>query len=116
VPHPLKPQTLYFTLAEQYRNRAAWLMHNNTIGKLNVLRMTDGAKYFLELLQSRTLLGRPVRDINDLPTNLGAGTNESQINFGDLNQYLTGDREEIGVETTTVGAGAFENHQVAFET
>jgi HK97 family phage major capsid protein len=57
-----------------------------------------------------TLLGRPVIEQNDIRTNLGAGTNASEIYFGDLSYYLIGDRQEIGVETTTVNAGAFEDH------
>lgn len=52
---------------------------------------------------------------NDIPTNLGAGTDESEVFFGDLSHYLIGDREEMGVEFTTTGAGAFEYHQVAFK-
>lgn len=109
---------LFYSLPSQYRDRATWLLPNGVISLIRLLKDTNGRYVWTDGFADAapTLLGRPVVEQNDIPTNLGAGTNESEIFLGDLSYYLIGDREEIGVETTTVGAGAFENHQVAFKT
>ena len=110
---------LFYALPVQYRRRASFAMHNSAFATLRGEKdggATGGYVWTERLADAApTILGRPVIEINDLPTNLGAGTDESEIYFGDFSYYLIGDREEMGVETTTVGAGAFENHQVAFK-
>lgn len=110
-------ENLYFSLPEGYRENpgTVWLMHGNTIKKVNALRTTAGAKLYPELLDKGVLLGKPVLEMPDIPTNLGTGTNESEVFFGDLGAYLIGDREQIGVENTTVGEGAFKAHQNVFK-
>ncbi len=108
---------LFYTLPVQYRSRASWLIHNTRIKLVDKLKDSQNRYLWADGLAGapNTLLGRPVLEQNDIPTNLGAGSDESEIWFGDLSYYLIGDREEMGVETTTQGAGAFENHQVAFK-
>lgn len=108
---------LFYTLPVQYRSRAVFIMHNSIIKLVRLLKDSQGRYLWTDGLNDApaTILGRPVLEQNDIPTNLGGGTNESEIWFGDLSYYLLGDREEMGVETTTVGAGAFENHQVAIK-
>jgi HK97 family phage major capsid protein len=109
---------LFYALPSQYRDGATWMIHNSIQQAIRLLKDSNGRYIWTDGFADAapTLLGRPVVEQNDIPTNLGAGTNESEIFFGDLSYYLIGDREEIGVETTTTGAGAFENHQVAFKT
>ena len=106
---------LFYTLPSQYRTRAVWLLHNDIIKLVRSLKDLNGRYLWTDGLADAapTILGRPVLEQNDIPTNLGAGTDESEIFIGDLSYYLIGDREQIGVETTTEGAGAFETHQVA---
>lgn len=109
---------LYYSLPVQYRNRATWIMHNDAIAAIRTLKYAADSRYvWTDGLENATptILGRPVIEQNDIPTNLGVGTNETEIFFGDLSFYLIGDREEMGVESTTVGAGAFKKHQVAFK-
>jgi HK97 family phage major capsid protein len=108
-------KNLFYTLPVQYRDNAVFIMHNTRIQLLDKLQDTTGRYLWASGLDGRpgTLMGRPVLEQNDLPTNLGAGTNESVIYFGDLNYYLIGDREQMSIETTRDGAGAFETHQVA---
>jgi HK97 family phage major capsid protein len=109
---------LFYALPSQYRSKATWLVHNDVILKARLLKDSQGRYIWTDGFADAapTILGRPVVEQNDIPVNLGAGTNESEVFLGDLSYYLIGDREEIGVETTTVGAGAFETHQVAFKT
>lgn len=106
---------LFYTLGSQYRTQGAWIMHNNIIRLVRLLKDSNGRYLWTDGFQEApaTILGRPVLEQNDIPTNLGAGTNESEIYFGDLAYYLIGDRQEMTIESTTEGAGAFENHQVA---
>lgn len=104
-------EKLFFTLPSQYRENAAFVMHNNIIQLINALRSTTGEKLYPELLEKGTLLGKPVIEQNDIPVNLGGGTNESEIFFGDLSYYLVGDREQMAFEMTTVGGSAFTKHQ-----
>lgn len=106
---------LFYSLASQYRTNAAWVMHNSIIRLVRLLKDSQNRYLWTDGFQEApaTIMGRPVLEQNDIPTNLGAGTNESEIFFGDLAYYLIGDRQEMTIESTTEGAGTFENHQVA---
>ena len=105
----------FYGLPVQYRTNAYWLMHNSVIQLVRGLKDGAGRYLWTDGLNDApaTILGRPVLEQNDIPINLGGGSDESEIWFGDLKYYYIGDRERMGVETTTVGAGAFETHQVA---
>lgn len=108
---------LFYALPVQYRENAKFLIHNSIVTKIRLLKDSQGRYIWQSGLDAapNTILGKPVLEQNDIPTNLGAGTNASEIWFGDLSFYLIGDREEMGVESTTEGAGTFENHQVALK-
>lgn len=106
---------LFYQLGSQYRSLSTWIMHNSIIRLVRLLKDSQGRYLWTDGLNDApaTIMGRPVVEQNDIPTNLGAGTNESEIWFGDLAYYLIGDRQEMTIESTTEGAGTFENHQVA---
>lgn len=106
---------LFYALGSQYRSQATWIMHNSIVRLVRTLKDTNGRYLWADGFTDApaSILGRPVAEQNDIPTNLGGGTNESEIWFGDLSFYLIGDREEMTIESTTEGAGTFENHQVA---
>jgi HK97 family phage major capsid protein len=109
---------LFYSLPVQYRRNAVWLMHNSIIKLVRQLKsVIDGRYIWTDGLADApaTILGRPVLEQNDIPIDLGTGTDESEIWFGDLSYYLLGDRQTMEVETTTQGAGTFEKHQVAIK-
>jgi HK97 family phage major capsid protein len=108
---------LFYALPSQYRSRSAWLLNNAIIKLVRNLKDLNGRYLWTDGLAEApaTILGRPVLEQNDIPTNLGAGLDESEIFLGDLSYYLIGDRQTIEVESTTQGAGAFETHQVALK-
>lgn len=108
---------LFYKLASQYRQGAVWLMPNSIVLLARLLKDDQGRYLWTDGFNDAppTLMGKPVLEQNDIPTNLGAGTNESEIFFGDLSRYIIGDREQMGIETTTVGAGTFEKHQAAIK-
>lgn len=108
---------LFYALPSQYRSGAVWLIHNSRIQLIRLLKDSQNRYLWTDGLNDapNTILGRPVLEQNDIPTNLGAGTNESEVWFGDLSYYLIGDRNEMTIESTTEGAGTFENHQAAIK-
>lgn len=51
-----------------------------------------------------TLLGRPIEIIDEIPANLGAGTNETELWYGDFKSgYTIGDRGDVRVDYGTSG-------------
>ena len=114
---------LYHALPSQYRRNGTWLIPDSITNKIRKLKEgTTGNYLWIAGLAGApaTILGRPVMEQNDIPTNLGSGSpaNESEIWFGDWTFYYLGENETMGVETTTEGGDAFSKHQVrvkAFE-
>ena len=105
---------LFYSLPVQYRSRASWILHNSIISKVRQLKDTNGRYLWTDGFNEApaTILGRPVLEQNDLPTNLGAGSDESEIYFGDVSYYLIGDRQTLEVEQSTQAGDAFEKHQL----
>jgi len=108
---------LFYALPSQYRRNAVWIMNNSIFPTVRKLIDLSGRYLWTDGLTDApaSILGRPVLEQNDIPTNLGTGLDESEVFFGDLSYYVIGDRESMSVETTTQGAGAFEYHQVAMK-
>lgn len=60
-----------------------------------------------------TLCGYKVYEFTSaIPNNLGTGTNQSEIIFGNMKQYYFFDKGEMGSEINTQSDQAFKNHQV----
>lgn len=106
---------LIYTLPRQYRNNAVFIMHDSRAKLISNLRSTDGKKLNPEIddRENPTLKGFPVVIQDDIPTNLGAGTNESEIFFGDLSFYYIGDRQQVFSEVSTQEGTSFEKHRAA---
>lgn len=111
---------LIYKLGRQYRPGATFLLHNDIVRLVRLLKDTNGRPIWVEPAefggiadqgQPARLYGYPAIEQDDIPTNLGAGTNESEIWFGSLRWYYVFDRQQLAVEATTEGAGAFEKHQ-----
>ena len=92
-------------------------MHNSVAKLVRLLKDLNNRYLWTDGLNEApaTILGRPVLEQNDIPVDLGGGSDESEIWFGDLSYYLIGDRQTMEVESTTQGAGTFEYHQVAMK-
>jgi HK97 family phage major capsid protein len=114
---------LYHALPSQYRRNGTWLVPDTVTAKIRKLKeSTTGNYLWVPGLAGAPgmILGRPVVEQNDIPTNLGSGSpaTESEIWFGDWQFYYLGENETMGVETTTEGGDAWSKHQVrvkAFE-
>lgn len=116
---------LFFALPEQYREseNAVFIARDDRIKLVRKLKTTNGDYIWRldsgsgNLTQGRpqSLLDKPLITSNDIPGNLGAGTNESEIWFVDMSNYIVGDREEISSETSTQEGTSFERHRVALK-
>lgn len=106
---------LEYTLPRQYRSNAVFIMHDSRAKLISNLRSTDGKKLHPEIdnKDNPTLNGYPVVISDNIPTNLGAGTNESEIFFGDLSFYYIGDRQQVFSEVSTQEGTSFEKHRAA---
>lgn len=114
---------LYHKLPIQYRNSPStvWLMHDSVIQKVRSLKDSTG-RYLYEAGygsvfttdgNTPTLLGKPVLVQNDIPTNLGGGSNTTEVYFGDLSYYLIGDRQQVFSEVSTQEGTSFARHMAA---
>ena len=83
--------SLYYTLDEQYRAKAVFLMHEDTAKALRTLKDENGRYLWREALggESDRLLGRPVYTSRFMPK-LAAGA--KPVIFGDLSKYWIADR------------------------
>lgn len=110
-------ETLYYALPAQYRADAVWIMPDVILGKVARLRDGNGNRMFAEAFNSGTdvptLLARPVLVQDDIPTNLGVGTNESEIYFGDMKYYVVGDTEQTFSESSIHEGESFARHRLA---
>lgn len=99
-----------------------WIMRASAKNWLAGLRDAAGYLVFPSIDQNGTLKGFPIRVSSQLPTNLGAGTNETEIVFADFSQVMIGDASAItlamSTEAATVTGGvttsAFQTDQTLF--
>lgn len=105
---------LMYTLPSAYRNRASFM--TSDAGAKALASIVDGNSrpIFVPAPDAKgfaTLFGRPVYINDNIPSNLGGGTDETELWFGDYSYYLIGDRAGIATEYSTEAGEAFEKHQ-----
>lgn len=83
--------------------QCGYIMSPRSMLFLENLRDGNGNKAFPEVAEGR--LGMyPIGVTTSVPDNLGAGTNESEIYFGDFAQFMIGDTEQIAIAASDVAA------------
>ncbi|RQM76216.1 phage major capsid protein [Aeromonas jandaei] len=80
-----------------------WGMSPRTWMKLFGLRDGNGNKVYPEMAQGM-LKGYPIAHTNTIPTNLGTGTNESEIYFADWNDVVIGEQDNMTIDFSTEAA------------
>lgn len=80
-----------------------YIMSPRTLLFLENLRDGNGNKAFPEVAEGRLGI-YPIGVTTSVPDNLGAGTNQSEIYFGDFDQFLIGDTEQIAIAASDVAA------------
>ena len=85
---------LYFTLRDEYRNNAVWLMNDDTAFDLRLMKDEEGN--YLWNHTDNTIFGRPVIISNDMPS---AESGNVPIVFGDLRYYWIILRSPVRIRT-----------------
>lgn len=106
---------LKYSLKTGYRSRAIYVTSSGGVKLLENLKDSQGRPLFLPSIREGapdTLLGRPLYIIDEIPTNLGAGTNATEIWFGLFDDYFIGDRAGIQIDYGTNGTD-FANDMIS---
>ena len=91
--------------------RPGWIMTPRTKWFLMTLRDGNGNLVFAPEMRQGTLMGFPFRATSQIPNTLGAGTNESEIYFGDFAQFVIGENTQLLIDVWPGGA-YFDGTQV----
>lgn len=83
--------------------QCGYIMSPRTMLFLENLRDGNGNKAFPEIAEGRLGI-YPIGVTTSVPDNLGAGTNQSEIYFGDFAQFMIGDTEQIAIAASDVAA------------
>lgn len=97
---------LFYSVPSRYRQNGIWLLHNTRIQQVRQLKTTDGEYIWTDGFSESpsTIMGRPVFENPDIPTNLGVGNDESEILFGDFQRgYVLGEREGVEMQQDSSG-------------
>jgi HK97 family phage major capsid protein len=115
-------------LLSQYRQNATWLMENTILALTAKVKDSTGLPIFLNMgamggkgvtdtVPVNTvgwILGSPVMEQNDIPTNLGGSSDESEIWYGDMKKaYAIFDGGSMELASTSEGFTTFETDQIA---
>lgn len=85
--------SLYFSLKDEYRSNAVFIMHDNTAMLLRILKDASGS--FLWNAADNTIFGKPVVTSPHMPT-VSAGA--KSILFGDLSYYWLIERQPLSIK------------------
>ncbi|MGL5948241.1 MAG: phage major capsid protein [Aeromonas sp.] len=83
--------------------RPGWGLSPRSYMKLFGLRDGNGNKVYPELAQG-LLKGYPIAHTNTIPSNLGTGSNESEIYFADFNDIVIGEQDTLSVDYSNEAA------------
>lgn len=91
---------LFYGVPEQYRSNGTFLASTMAIKALRKIKDTTNNPIFNP--QEQTLFGRPLAECTDIPENLGTAGNETEIYFGDLQEYWIKDGQSMQAEVRPV--------------
>ena len=106
---------LKYSLKTGYRSQAVYVTSSAGVKLLENLKDTQGRPLFLPSIREGApdqLLGRPIYIVDEVPSNLGAGTNATEIWFGLFQNFVIGDRAGIQIDYGTNGTD-FANDQIS---
>jgi HK97 family phage major capsid protein len=84
--------------------KCGWAMAPRTKWFLMTLLNSNGIPVFRDEMLRGTLLTFPFKTTTSIPTNLGTGSNESELYFADYNSILIGETKNISLATYEGGA------------
>lgn len=97
---------LMFKLPTAYRNQGTFVLPSAVLAKIIGLEDEQGRPLFIPAITDgagATLLGRPVVVVDEIPTNLGGGSNASEVWYGVFTDYVIGDRLGTTFDLGTAG-------------
>jgi HK97 family phage major capsid protein len=113
-------RNVYFSLEEQYRNNAVWLMNGNKMSQLVQFLNNNNLSWMVSYRDGvpAALLGRPIFEVPDIKdvdgtdgdTNPDPG--RSKIFFGDMSYYLVANRS--GLTLARSADAYFAERKIAF--
>lgn len=106
---------LKYSLKSAYRQLAVFVTSSNGAQALENVKDLYGRPIWRDgLAEDRpaTLLGRPVYIVDEIPVNLGAGTNATELWFGVFANYFIGDRGALRIDYGTNGTD-FANDKIS---
>ncbi|MEN3039701.1 MAG: phage major capsid protein [Candidatus Kryptonium sp.] len=107
----------YLAVDPQYRASSVWLVSNKALNILLSAKDTTGRpllNYYLQEFPG-TLFGRPVYEVPEIPENLGAGQDETEIYFGDFSNYIIIDYKGGAIEGSESAEAEFTKDLVLFK-
>ena len=92
----------YYAVDPQYRSRAVWLTSSKGVLVLRKLKDSQGRYLWQDGFGETpaTIMGRPVYEIPEIPSNLGASNDETEIYFGDFSYYYIFDYNQGRLESS----------------
>lgn len=90
---------LYYALPVAYRRNAQFLTSGKGARLNHALKDSQNRPLFAPGQPLDNLLGKPLLESEDIPANLGAGTNETEVIFGDFSNYWIKDGSNIEMAT-----------------
>lgn len=102
----------FYGVKAPYRKNGVWI--TSTLGVKAVMNIVDGNSRPLYDPESGTLFGKPLIETENIPENLGAGSDTTEILFGDLAYYAIKDGEKLTLLSNPVNE-SLQVQIVAFE-
>lgn len=108
--------SLPYAIDVTYRDGGVYIMNSKAVRLCRLMKDTTGRYLFVDGDITKgtpaTFNGYRVIEMSStIPENLGVGTNETEIIFGNLKNYYIFDKHEMGSEINTQSDTAFKNHQ-----
>lgn len=106
---------VYYSLKSAYRQSAVFATSSIGMQALANVRDNQGRPIFVQSLVEGTpdrLMGRPIFLVDEIPSNLGAGTNTTELWFGYFGNYFVGDRGALRIDYGT-NASDFANDLIS---
>lgn len=107
---------LPFSLDINYREGGVYIMNSKVVKMCRLMKDSQGRYLFVDGDITKglppTFNGYRVIELAaGIPENLGTGTNETEVIFGNLENYYIFDKHEMGSEINTQSDTAFKNNQ-----
>lgn len=107
-----------YSLGTAYRNLATWVTSSKGLQLIQSIKDSAGRPVYLPGqagLQNGvadTFMGRPIKVVDEIPSNLGTGTNETELWFGVFSNYWIGNRGAMRTDYGTNGTD-FANDKIS---